>query len=185
MILYISTGDAVLGYDAVQGVPKNVSPTIHVYCLLHFYSKADWTTFRSKIKDYQAKFLAEHHGRPVDELWTDLTNKIDQVTDQFIPTKVIKGKPSLPWISREIKQLIHKRDRYYKAYKKSGNSQLREKYVSLRHSIKRKIKDCHEAYLEGLLGMDGQTNQTVGQADSKKTLPVSEKFPDRPTRNTP
>ena len=68
------------------------------------------------------------------------------------------------------KQLIHKRDRYCKSYKKSGNSQLREKYVSLRHSIKRKIKDSHEAYLEGLLllGMDGQTNQTVGQADSKK-----------------
>ena len=43
MILHISTGDGVLGYDAVQGVPKNVSPTIHVYCLLQFYRKLNQT----------------------------------------------------------------------------------------------------------------------------------------------
>ena len=97
----------------------------------------------------------------------------------------MKGKHSLPWISRETKQSIHKRDRYYKSNKKSGNSQLREKYVSLRHSIKRKIKDSHEEYIEGLLGMDGQINQTVGQADSKNLFQYrTEKFPDRPTKNT-
>ena len=96
------------------------------------------------------------------------TDKLDQLTDQCIPSKAIKGKPSLPWISREIKKLIDKRNKFYKSYRKTGNSQLREKYVSLRHVIKKRIKDSHEAYLEGLLGMDRQDNQATGQVDSKK-----------------
>ena len=135
---------------------------------IHLYNKADWTTFQSKLKAYQTKFLSEHHGRSVEQLWSDITDTLDQLTDQCIPKKVIKGKPSLPWISREIKQQITKRNRFYKAYRKTGNSQLREKYVSLRHAIKKSIKDRHEAYLEGLLGMDRQENQATGQTDSKK-----------------
>ena len=72
---------------------------------IHLYNKVDWTTFRSKLTDYQTKFLSEHHGKAVEQLWSDFTDKLDQLTDQCIPTKVIKGKPSLPWISREIKRL--------------------------------------------------------------------------------
>ena len=152
---------------------------------IHLYNKAEWTTFRSKLKDYQLKFLAEQHGRSADQLWSDFADKLDQLTDQCIPTKIIKGKPSLPWISREIKRLIHKRNKFYKSYRKTGNSQLREKYISLRHAIRKKTKDSHEAYLEGLLGMDRQNNQATGQGNSKKTLPVSQKLPDRPAGHTP
>ena len=135
---------------------------------IHLYNKADWTTFRSKLTDYQTKFLSEHHGKAVRQLWSDFTDKLDQLTDQCIPTKVIKGKPSLPWISREIKRLIHKRNKYYKSYRKTGNSQLREKYVSLRHTIRKKTKESQEAYLEGLLGVDGQKDKATGQGNIKK-----------------
>ena len=68
---------------------------------IHLYNKADWITFRSKLSDYQTQFLSEHHGKSVEQLWSDFTDKLDQLTDQCIPTKVIKGIPSLPWISRE------------------------------------------------------------------------------------
>ena len=59
---------------------------------IHFYNKAEWTTFWSKLTDYQTKFLSEHHGKAVEQLWPDITDKLDQLTDQCIPTKVI---PSL------------------------------------------------------------------------------------------
>ena len=44
---------------------------------IHLYNKADWTTFRSKLTDYQAKFLSEHHGKAVAQLWSDFTNLIN------------------------------------------------------------------------------------------------------------
>ncbi|MCG8035186.1 MAG: hypothetical protein JAZ03_23820, partial [Candidatus Thiodiazotropha taylori] len=105
---------------------------------IYLYNKADWTTFRSEINQFQEEFLTGHQGKSVEQLWSELTEKIDQLTDKCIPSKVIKGKPSLPWISREIKTLIHRRNRLCKAYRKNGNPQLREKYVSLRHIIRKK-----------------------------------------------
>ena len=38
---------------------------------IHLCNKADWTTFRSKIKSYQAKFLSNHTDKSVDQLWPD------------------------------------------------------------------------------------------------------------------
>ena len=100
------------------------------------------------------------------------------------PAKVIKGKLSLPWISRDIKRLIHKGNKFYKSHRKTGKSQLREKYISLRHAIRKKTKDSHEVYIEGLLDMDRQNNQAIGQGNSKKkTLPVSERKPLRQNGN--
>ena len=58
---------------------------------IHLYNKAGWTTFRSKLTDYQTKFLSEHHGKAVEQLWSDFTDTLDQLTDQCIPTKVIKS----------------------------------------------------------------------------------------------
>ena len=136
-------------YNVLDLIPTS-NPTLvsKVNCIPGF-SDHDIVSIEVAIKPTQAK---------QKQLWSDITDKLDQRTDQCIPSKFIKGKPPLPWISREIKRLIHKRNKYYKAYRKTGNSQLRENYVSLRHAIKMKTKDSHATYLEGLLGMDGQNN---------------------------
>ena len=120
------------------------------------------------MKAYEAKFLTNHEDKSVDQLWSDLTENLETVTDEYIPSMVIKGKPSLPWISHKIKCLIRNRNKFYKSYRKTGNRALKVKYLSLRHQIRRSIKDSHEAYLKGMLGLDEQGNPTVGQLDSKE-----------------
>ena len=67
-----------------------------------------------------------------------------------------------------IKRLIDKRSKYFKSYWKTDNSQLREKRVSIRHTIRKKTKESHETYLEGLLGADGQKDKATGQGNIKK-----------------
>ena len=116
---------------------------------IHLYGKTDWTKFRSKMKEYQAKFLTNHKDKSVDQLWSDLTENLKKkITDECIPSKIIKGKPSLPWISHKIKCLIRNMNMFYKLYRKTGNTALKEKYLSLRHQIRRSNKDSHEAFLE-------------------------------------
>ena len=61
---------------------------------IHLYNKADWTTFRSKIKEYQTKFLTEHNGRSVEELWSNLTDKLDQLTASQV--RLSKGSHPSP-----------------------------------------------------------------------------------------
>ena len=45
---------------------------------IHLYGKADWTKFRSKMKEYQAKFLTNHEGKSVDQPWSDFTENLEK-----------------------------------------------------------------------------------------------------------
>ena len=86
---------------AIKGT-KNKQKRIKI----HLYNKTPRITFRSKLKDCQTKFLSEHHGRSVEQLCSDFTDKLDQLTDQCIPhltlnlnsllVKHKNGNPS-PW----------------------------------------------------------------------------------------
>ena len=94
-----------------------------------------------------------------------------QFSEQCIPSRLIKSKPSLPLITQQIKRLIRKRDHLYHKFKNSGDQQIRSKFVVLRIKIKAKIKASHMTYLEGLLGLEeGST------CVSKKTFCFSEEL---------
>ena len=127
-------------------------------------NKADWPTLKAKLKHFQQSFLANHLGKTVEELWTDFTNTLDKLSEECIPSKLIRGKSSLPWITQEIKRLIRKRDRLYTRFKKSRDHDIRTKFQTLRQEIKKKIKDSYQVYLENLLGLTDDDNT----CDSKK-----------------
>ena len=72
------------------------------------FAKADWTTLKAKMKSYQQSFLINHFGKTVEELWTDFAKTLDELSQECIPSKIIRGKSSLPLITQEIKRLIRK-----------------------------------------------------------------------------
>ena len=128
------------------------------------FSKADWPKLKSKMKVYQQSFISNHLGKTVEELWTDFTTTLDKFSQECIPSKLIRGKSSLPWITQEIKRLIRKRDGLYSKLKKTGKADLHTQFQTLRQKIKRKIKDSYQAYLENLLGLNDDENK----CDNKK-----------------
>ena len=116
------------------------------------------------MKLYQQSFLSNHYGQTVEQQWTDFTTTLDKLVQECIPAKLIRGKSSLPWITQEIKRLIRKRDSLYRKFKRSGDSDIKTKFQTLRQQIKKKIKDLYQAYLENLLGL----NDEDSKCDSKK-----------------
>ena len=116
------------------------------------------------MKSYQQSFLINHFGKTVEELWTDFAKTLAKLSEEYIPSKIIRGKSSLPWITQEIKQLIRKRDSLYTKFKKSGDQDTKTKFQTLRQQIKKKIKDSYQGYLENLLGLNDSDNT----CDSKK-----------------
>ena len=71
---------------------------------IHLYIKADWTDFRSKLKDYETEFLKDNHGKSVEQLWSEFNDNLDQLTDQCIPMKVIKVSHSSPGSQERSRQ---------------------------------------------------------------------------------
>ena len=116
------------------------------------------------MKMFQQTFLTNHLGKSAEELWTDFTSTLDKLSSECIPSKLIRGKSSLPWITQEIRRLIRKRDSLYRKFKKSDRLDIKTQFQTLRQKIKRKIKDSYQAYLETLLGLSEEEDK----CDSKK-----------------
>ena len=155
-----------LGDHDVVSAEALLKPTLHKQKprKVFIFSKADWPTLKAKMKLYQQSFLSNHYGQTVEQLWTDFTTTLDKLVQECIPAKLIRGKSSLPWITQEIKRLIRKRDSLYRKFKRSGDSDIKTKFQTLRRQIKKKIKDSYQAYLENLLGL----NDEDSKCDSKK-----------------
>ena len=155
-----------LGDHDVVSAEALLKPTLHKQKprKVFIFSKADWPTLKAKMKLYQQSFLSNHYGQTVEQLWSDFTTTLDKLVQECIPAKLIRGKSSLPWITQEIKRLIRKRDSLYRKFKRSGDSDIKTKFQTLRQQIKKKIKDSYQAYLENLLGL----NDEDSKCDSKK-----------------
>ena len=104
--------------------------------------------FKPLMKDYQLKFLDSHHGKSVDDLWSDFTSTIDSVATQCIPSKQILSKPSLPWITQQIRRLIRRRDDLYRKFKNAGDQTCQDKVLSLWKNIKHKMKVSYQNFLK-------------------------------------
>ena len=121
-------------------------------------NKADWPKLKSLMRDYQEKFLLNHSNRSVEELWSDFVTTLDTLTSKCIPTKIIRGKFSLPWITQSIRRQIRRRDDLYRKLKKTGDQTFRDKFLALRKAIKHNIKSSYNLYLEGLLGITDENS---------------------------
>jgi 23S rRNA A2030 N6-methylase RlmJ len=53
------------------------------------------------------------------ELWDYFKKELEDSIDENIPQKTAKIKDGNPWITRDIKRLIRKRDRLYKKNKRN------------------------------------------------------------------
>ena len=119
------------------------------------FGGAGWPALGAKMKLYQQSFLSNHCGRTVEQLWTDFTTTLGRLVQECMPAGLVRGGSSLPWVAREIKRLIRKRDSLYRKFKRSGDSDIKTKFQTLRQQVEKKIKDSCRACLGGLLGLGG------------------------------
>ena len=65
-----------------------------------------------------------HNGSSTQQLWDYCKTELDDSIDKNIPQKMANTKDGNPWITRDIKRLIRKRDRLYKKQKKNKNQEM-------------------------------------------------------------
>jgi len=84
-------------------------------------------------------------------MWTYFQTNLDNSIKNNIPHKTAKNKDGYPWINRDLKRLIRKRDRSYKRKKKSGNKADKNKYEKLKHETQRQLRKAYWQYVEGIV----------------------------------
>ena len=84
--------------------------------------------------------------------WT-LKTALQEGIDKFVPKKTISSKPSLPWMTQEIRRNVRKRDSLFQKYKKNRTPKDREVFIQMRHQVRHKLNLAHNQYLEDILGI--------------------------------
>ena len=80
-----------------------------------------------------------------------ITDTIIRAADESIPNKIVTIKPDdHPWITCHIKNLIRKRKRTYRQFKKTNNMHFWTKYKQLRNKTNNAIRKSKKDYFDNL-----------------------------------
>ena len=138
------------------------------------YPLADFDRFRTVLLDSNLDNKVES-TRDIDETVLQLTEAISSAAEQSIPNKIVTIIPAEhPWITCHIKNLIRKRKRNFKKFKRTSNLLFRDRYKILRNKIGTEIRKSKKDYfdkLDGLLSTE-TTNSKLFWKTAKQVLNI-------------
>ena len=127
--------------------------------LMFMYKKADWEGLESHMHLFQESFLASHEGKSINLLWEEFEGALHSGIEKHVPQHTISTKPSLPWMTQEIKRIIRKRGSLYDKYKRLRHPTDRCAFLEAKHLVKQKLKQAHDRYIEEILGLTNSLEQ--------------------------
>ena len=115
----VSVTPGMSDHDAVISVIK-LRPSIQKMKprTIQIYSKADWEGMRHDMQKFQSSFLSTCEGKSTEQLWQEFTAEIDQIVKKYVPSKTLRGRKNLPWVTQEIRRKMNHRDHLYQVQKK-------------------------------------------------------------------
>jgi hypothetical protein len=81
---------------------------------------------------------------------------------------MLTSRWNVPWITREIKTLMRKKQRIYNKAKRTNNEKHWEEFKQIRKTVKLKLDESHHNYISQLLVVD--------EDGERKTPVVGKKF---------
>ena len=108
---------------------------------------------------FQKSFLASHEGKSINLLWEEFKGALHSGIMKHVPQHTISTKPSLPWMTQEIKLTIQKRDSLYDKYKGLRRPTDRCAFLEAKQLVKQKLKQAHDRYIEEILGLTNSLEQ--------------------------
>ena len=100
----------------------------------------------------KTEILNNLHQQSVESIWTAFKTALQKGISEFVLTKKIGAKNSLPWLTQEIKRLIRNRDSLYQKQKRGG-SRDRHHFKQVKHHVQAKIKAAYSSYIQNILGL--------------------------------
>ena len=82
--------------------------------------------------------------------WSNLKNTFLNIMESCIPKAVLPTRHNLPWLNKEIVQLIRKRNLLFRRAHKSGNRDDQEKFKQLRKRVVSKLRSAKTKFFTNL-----------------------------------
>ena len=147
------------------------------------WRKADWDAMREELKN--RSWVRELNRMSTSEAWTVFCNKIEDITNRWVPERRKRNRNRPPWLNQEILREIRKKKRMWKTVRGGAISveyrELEKKVKNMIRASKRRFEknlaNCKNgnkkpfyAYIKKQTGC----RQTVGPLKNEKGEPISD-----------
>ena len=124
----------------------------------YLFSRANWPDLNESLKDLSddiQKMITE--GKNINDLWTHFKNTIKEKIDKHIPSRMRGGRPKSPWINRDIKRMLKKKQRLFIQARKTRNW---DNYKHFQRECKKAIRRAEWTHVNNIIE-DGLKNKNT------------------------
>ena len=117
------------------------------------FDKADPEVLKSEVSLFVQCFLSSNpENKSVNSNWTDITDSLNNIVNEHVPSKLSKGKPNLPWISSGVKRKMRKRDKLFSLARKTNKSSDWKAFREYRNYVTKIVRNSHHSYVNDVIG---------------------------------
>ena len=115
------------------------------------YSKADTKRIKEEFLNHSNALMNSNHTtRSVSDLWAEFESKVKSVMDSHIPSRVVRKRNLTPWIGRNIKRLLKKKQRAFNHMKNDTNQETLDRFHSLRKATQKSTRKAHRNFINSI-----------------------------------
>ena len=114
------------------------------------YSKANWSNIKEDLHSTYLSIVKSQHTDHVNDLWNKFKNDLQDTTTRNIPTKTIKNKNKLPWITKELKRKMNTYKKKLLSVKKR-NLNKSDNLRKLKSEIQNQQRKAYWSYIENMI----------------------------------
>ena len=120
---------------------------------VHIFSKADWESPRTEVRNFIEEYDQSYHASSVEEKWSAFKNKLTGLLDKYVPSKRTSCRYNAPWITSALKRLSRKKNvSLGKPRKALGNTGTRDgRYKSCKASINQGMMQAKDKFVTNII----------------------------------
>ncbi|XP_072164906.1 uncharacterized protein [Diadema setosum] len=127
------------------------TPQRHTRHKVYLYHKADVTSMKQDIKNFQDPFIQNCEVNSIEDSWQSFENFIQNITDKYIPSKLSSSRYNLPWMNSQLKRLIRRKDRAFHTAKRTDRLANWKRYRSLRSDVRKALRKAEAQYMSNTI----------------------------------
>ena len=145
----ISDHDSIVQVDFNSTVQFQKNKAHRVYN----FRKADFDKIRAELRDFSEGYFSNHpDSSSVDQNWNSLKNKLLDLREKHVPSKMSSTRHNIPYITREIKGKIRQKQRQYNRAMKSQKQDDWSLFRKLRSQVQTSLRSARWKYINEVIG---------------------------------
>ena len=132
------------------------------------WNRQNHAGFKRDLQTWATEFLRNWQHRCTEENWLVFKNKIHELMTTHIPKSSPRPRNSPHWMTPEIKQLLNRKRRCWRAYTQHRNLQKYNEHEEISTKIKRAVRDAKRKQEMRISKSSNQKDLYRYIADSKK-----------------